>query len=163
MTKQDRVLGIILALISICIFFYVYFVDYNQFGEDPGPGLMSLVVGVGVFLCSLGLLFWPHEKNIEVADNKSQQDEGEEEILKPELLENYIQKTIIVSLAIVLYVVVLNLVGFVISSTLFMAFMIYYLDEVKTIKRTIISLFFSLAVTFTIFFVFEEYLNIFLP
>jgi len=149
-TKQDTGIGVLLLIISIYIFYYTATADFFEFGDDPGPTLFPLIVGTGLAICSVGLIFWPK--------NKSNKKEDSFKRMKNEVI-----KGIVVAISILIYVLLFQIIGFIYSSLIFLVFFIFYISKNRNIKSLLASIVTSVIVTFFIFFIFNNYLDIFLP
>jgi|SRR5690625_4414689 len=165
MTKNDRIIGGVILAIAIYMVYYSFTADFKQFGDDPGPTFLPLIIGIGLAICSIGLLFWPLQnekeedlsKPVEIDENGNEPDPKEKE--KRPL---YI-RAIVVAISSVVYVLLLENVGFIISTLVFMVFMIWYLAENRKKSLIFSAVVTSVIVTFSIHFIFENYLSIFLP
>ena len=156
MNKNDRIIGIVLILVAIYMFYYVNVAEYNQFGDDPGPTLLPLIIATGLTICGLGLVFWPKKQ----VDTETEDEQATGETTGE---PRNVRKGVIIAVSIVTYVLLLQFVGFIISTIVFMVFAINYLAEIRTRKSMILSVAISAVVTLSVFFVFEHYLRIFLP
>lgn len=156
MTKNDRIIGFVLLAIAIYMLYYANTVEYQQFEADPGPALFPLIVAIGLIVCSAGLIFWPKEKQ---SDDSIDQNE---ELPKKEFTAGYL-KTIVVAVSSIVYVLLLENIGFIISTLIFLTFIIWYLAEQRNRKMIVSAALTSVIVTFSVYFIFEKYLQIYLP
>jgi len=149
-TKQDTGIGIILLIVSFYIFYYTATADFFEFEEDPGPTLFPLIVGIGLAICSIGLIFWP----------KTKSDKKEESFQKS---ENGVIKGIVAAISILIYAFLFKIIVFIYSSLIFLVFFVFYMSKKKNKKLIFTSVITSVIVTFFIFYIFNNYLDIYLP
>jgi len=156
MTKVDRYIGISLVIIAIYMIYFAFTADYNQFGNDPGPTLLPMVVGIGLIFCGLFLILGPKSKK---GDNSTKDSDNETKQYK----NKHLIKTVVMFITLIIYVLLLEYIGFIYSTLISLSFTIWYLGEKRNIRLIVFSIIMSIIVTFSIFFIFEKYLKIFLP
>ncbi|MFZ5966061.1 MAG: tripartite tricarboxylate transporter TctB family protein [Bacillota bacterium] len=146
MKRADIISGIIGVLISAYVFY-----ESSKFPEDIvmiiGPSYFPRILATALLLVS-GILI------IHAYLGKSKKINGSFDIKNPG-----IQRAGIALLVTMIYCMVLNTLGFIISSTLYLFFLMVLLKKRNYIKMTIISTF----VTLGIYFIFKALLNITLP
>ncbi|MCM3709140.1 tripartite tricarboxylate transporter TctB family protein [Sporosarcina luteola] len=150
MTKNDRIIGLVIVAIGALMLFQTYILDYPVFLDDPGPKLMPQVIAILLVLCGIGLLAWPKKRvdSEEVTTEKNK---------KGTIL------MAIIGASLICYVILLNWLGFIISTFVFLAFVIWILSEVRNKMTIVKSGLVSIVVTMSIYLIFVEALGILLP
>src|SRR5699024_11595017 len=99
--------------------FYSTFLDnsISFSANDPGHTLMLRVIGVILFFCSIGLLIWPLKKETK-NDNKT------EEVVY--LQKGSFKRMSVLVGCIILYILLLDLLGFVLATIAFLTWSIWY-------------------------------------
>lgn len=150
MNKFDRGVGVSLILVGLMMYVNISSVNFPEFKNDPGPIFLPKVVIIGMVICGLGLLFWPKSRMEKTHEKNTQENTN-----------NLRMFGLFVTL--ISYVLIFKMVGFVISTILFLSFSIWFLSKTKNIKTFYLSIFTSLIVTGTIYLVFVKALKIVLP
>jgi len=153
MTKTDRIIGVVFLLICGGMVFSIVTMQHPNFDRDPGPTFVPLIYTISLFVCALGLLFFPSVKK------KSNEDEEKPTPIKK---ENTI-KMIVLFIALAMYVILFKPLGFVISTLLFLVFACYYLAPEKNFRLIINSLIITLFTIGIVYYVLKMQLNIQLP
>ena len=151
MTRNDRLIGLAVLVLGVLMVFRAFTLDFPEFANDPGPVFMPKVIGFLLILCAIGLLVWPQQPE-EKKDAESVHKKKENQL-----------KMVITAVSLVIYAVLINFLGFFISTVLFLSFLTWFLSEVKNKKVVILSVTSGLIITTTIFIVFEKLLSIILP
>ncbi|MCM3761988.1 tripartite tricarboxylate transporter TctB family protein [Alkalihalobacillus oceani] len=156
MSKNDRYIGLGIMVVGLYMLLQTFWVNYTQFPNEPGPVLMPRVIGGGLILCGFGLLLWPSKRGQETGPENEQEE--------PEYIQKGSKKRMLSIVgAFVGYIALLNIVGFVVSTLIFLTFSIWFLNPVKSRKSFIIAATTSIIVTLTVNFSFSMLLNIRLP
>ncbi len=146
MNKADVFAGILGILISIFVFF-----ESAKFPKDivmsVGPSYFPNILATALLIVS-GILII----NSFIGKNKKTYEKFD--VKSPE-----VQRAGISLLATIVYCLILKHIGFIISSTIYLLFLMYLLKKRNYIKMTVISI----CVTLSIYFVFKAVLNITLP
>ena len=144
---QERVMGIVIALLGLVMFLNTLNMSFLMLADDPGPKLLPQIVSIGLIGCGIGLIFYKNETAKKVTFT---------------LNEN--SKRMIVSfVALVVYAIVFNLLGYLISTFLFLTFLTWYLTKEKSRATIVKSLLNGVIVTVIIYVVFSTLLNVILP
>lgn len=138
--KADFIASIIMLFIGIYVLIEVS--NFRKISSlDIGPAFFPKILGILLIIFALLISFKAIKKN------------NNEKI-------NFVNKNlIIVLLSIILYCVLFNVIGFVISSTIMLAFLMRIMGSDKWIK-TIIT---SFVIVIVIYFIFKMLLNVPLP
>ncbi|MFZ4453733.1 tripartite tricarboxylate transporter TctB family protein [Salibacterium aidingense] len=155
MTKNDKYIGAFIILLGLYMFIQTFWTSYPNFPNEPGPVLMPKVIGGGLFLCGLGLLLWPKKKE------KKEEIYSKEEIVY--IQEGSLKRMFIIAGAFICYVAILNIIGFIISTIVFLAFSIWFLNPIKTKQTFIIATTTAIGMSIIVNFSFSKLLNIRLP
>jgi ABC-type polysaccharide/polyol phosphate export permease len=150
-TRNDRLIGIAVLILGTLMLYTAYTLDFPQFANDPGPVFMPKVIGFLLVFCAIGLLVWP--KKLEVKKDAENEHKQKENNLK----------MAITAVSLVIYAILINILGFFISTVLFLSFLTWFLSEVKNKKVVILSITSGVIIATTIFIVFEKLLSIILP
>lgn len=149
MAANDRWLGIIITGIGALMLYQVYTLEFPVFLDDPGPKLMPGIVGVLLVVCGLGHLLWPKAK-------------GKVEKKAP-LNKAAKTKILYVGIAVIVYVLLMEFTGYILSTFLFLTFMIWFLSENKNKLSFVKSGIVSIMITLAVYFIFEQLIGIILP
>lgn len=142
--KRDHIVGLILFVIGILAVILIQQFPVLEASSDPGPRLFPYIGSVGIILCSIGIFFRKNQGN-------------EEDIVS--------KATVIKSLFLIGILVVygfsLEFLGFLISTPIFLFILItlFSNDKKSYVKATAISL----LISFLLYFIFQNFLNIILP
>ncbi|MDQ0206877.1 tripartite tricarboxylate transporter TctB family protein [Alkalicoccobacillus murimartini] len=144
---QERVMGIVIAILGLLMFLNTLTMSFMMLADDPGPTLLPRVVSIALMACGLGLVFYKGKgaKPVTFSLNKN-------------------SKRMVVSfIALVLYALLFNVLGYLISTFLFLSFLTWYLTDQKskaTIWKSVTN---GIVVTAIIYVVFSQLLNVILP
>lgn len=147
MTRSDRWIGACLIGLAAMIMYLAATMDYHQFSNDPGPALLPKIVSVGLFLCGLGLLLWPKRKT---AAQEARQKEAT-------------MRMLVIALSFIVYTILMNVLGFVISTFLFICFAIWFLAKERSKKTLLWGVATSVVVTGCLYLTFVKLLSTVLP
>lgn len=151
MTKGDRWIGIALIVFGAFMLYQAFTMEFPVFPNDPGPVLMPKILGIGLLICGAGLLVWPKSEAAEAKrKEESKFDEGS-------------KRMAVIGSALILYIFLMKFIGFLISTVLFMAFVIWFLDDAKSKKTVVLSVVSSIIVSGGIYLIFNNGLGIILP
>jgi putative tricarboxylic transport membrane protein len=144
--KADIIAG------SIGLFISVYVIwEARHFPEDKvlllGPHFFPTMLAVGLGLLSLGLI-------VLAAKGKSRRQNDPFNIRSPG-----VQRAALALIATVFYCLIFNFIGFIITSTIYLMFLMYLLRQRAYLKMLTIAL----GVTFLVYGVFHTLLDITLP
>lgn len=155
MTKTDRIIGLIIMLLSIGMFYSAITMQHPQFDRDPGPSFIPMIYAIALFICTVGLVFFPRIKNEKKKENN---DEEVSQMFK----ENTV-KMIVLFISLIIYTALFKPLGFALSSLLFLMFAFYYLAPERSIKLIVNSFIISIIVIAAVYYVLKVQLNIQLP
>lgn len=147
----DALVGIIVALAGLVYVFTAYNLPRSTVGAPLSPSYFPLLLG-GV-LVVLGILLF-------IRSDMSKSIESLKNLKNMSKNEKANSKLIIITCAIcILYAVIFNVLGFVISTIVFLEAMLYLTNKKEILKNTIVSLCFSIGV----YIIFSNFLGIILP
>lgn len=144
---QERVMGMVIAGLGLLMFLNTFTMSFMMLADDPGPRLLPRVVSIALILCGIGLAFY--------------KSEGAKQ-LTFRLNENS-KRMVISFLALLAYALLFNVIGYIISTFVFLSFLTWYLTKEKdkaTIWKSLIN---GFVVTAIIYVVFSQLLNVILP
>lgn len=144
---QERVMGIVIAGLGLLMFLNTFAMSFMMLADDPGPRLLPRVVSIALILCGVGLAFY--------------KSEGARQ-LTFKLNENS-KRMVISFIALLAYALLFNVLGYIISTFVFLSFLTWYLTNEKdktTIWKSLIN---GFIVTAIIYVVFSQLLNVILP
>lgn len=144
---QERVMGMVIAGLGLLMFLNTFTMSFMMLADDPGPRLLPRVVSIALILCGIGLAFY--------------KSEGAKQ-LTFRLNENS-KRMVISFLALLAYALLFNIIGYIISTFVFLSFLTWYLTKEKdkaTIWKSLIN---GFVVTAIIYVVFSQLLNVILP
>jgi putative tricarboxylic transport membrane protein len=142
--KIDISVGACLSVLSVAI--YLYAETYKGSGvSNYGPNVFPQFLAVMLFITSIMLI-------VNAVKGKSQTD------LEGINLKGFIRTSITVGISIV-YLIVMQFIGFFVATLIFLYSMITYLGQ-KSLLTRIIS---SVAVSIIVYFIFKDFLKIPLP
>ncbi|MFS0788880.1 tripartite tricarboxylate transporter TctB family protein [Shouchella sp. 1P09AA] len=144
---QERVIGIVVAMLGLAMFLNTLTMSFMILVDDPGPILLPRIVSIALFLCGLGLIF-------------SQNNEAKPIVLK---LNANSKRMGISFLALLIYGVLFNVIGYMLSTFLFLSFLTWYLSKQKGITTILKSISSGIVVTAIIYLVFTQFLDVLLP
>lgn len=144
---QERVMGMVIAGLGLLMFLNTFTMSFMMLADDPGPRLLPRVVSIALILCGIGLAFY--------------KSEGAKQ-LTFRLNENS-KRMVISFIALLAYALLFNIIGYIISTFVFLSFLTWYLTKEKdkaTIWKSLIN---GFVVTAIIYVVFSQLLNVILP
>jgi len=145
--KKDEIIG---GIIGVLISGFVFY-ESSKFPKDIvmsiGPSYFPKILATALLLVS-GILI------INAIRGKSKKSAEGFDIKDPG-----IQRAGVALLATIVYCLVLNYIGFIISSSMFLLFLMYLLKKRNYFKMAAISI----GVTLSVYFIFRTLLNITLP
>ncbi|MBM0066012.1 tripartite tricarboxylate transporter TctB family protein [Alkalicoccobacillus gibsonii] len=144
---QERVMGMVIAGLGLLMFLNTFTMSFMMLADDPGPRLLPRVVSIALILCGIGLAFY--------------KSEGAKQ-LTFKLNENS-KRMVISFIALLAYALLFNVIGYIISTFVFLSFLTWYLTKEKdkaTIWKSLIN---GFVVTVIIYVVFSQLLNVILP
>lgn len=152
MTRNDRWIGLAVLILGVLMLYRAFTLDFPQFANDPGPVFMPKVIGFLLVLCAIGLLSWPKKPKEALKDIDDVHKKKENQL-----------KMVITAVSLVIYGILISILGFFISTVLFLSFLTWFLSDVKNKKVIILSITSGFIITLSIFIVFEKLLSIILP
>lgn len=155
LTKNDRMIGIVILLLALGMFYQAVTFEYPDFDLDPGPAFLPIVYSVALFFCALGIIFLPRKAKVE--------KEEDEAAASVEDSRGNMTRMIVIFVAFLLYVTIFKAVGFVLSTIIFLMFAFLYLAKARNTKLILTSLIISIATTGAIYYVMKVQLSIQLP
>ena len=148
-----KLANIILSVITLALSVYVFYVS-NQFpevlNEVPGPGIWPRALSVCLFGVSLFLLFTTIFSGKKAETNQGSEQKEEHPFLAKRTLRVYIM----MGVALV-YLVIMMLVGFIISTALFIVVIMLFMGEKKIWLVIVIGTGSSLGLYFLFYNVFR--------
>lgn len=137
--KVNKYIGWFFIVLGLCIVISTPFQVMGFVSNDFGPGMIFIYIAIGFI--SLGLLL----------------------IFKTKTNNNYyelgnVKRTLVTFLSIIGYIIVMQFLGFIISSIIFLVLMMYYLESKNIFVNIIVSLLFVIIV----YFLFSR-MNVLLP
>lgn len=147
MTKTDVYLGLAFILLSIYLFLHPFFYEYPSFPSDPGPALLPIVTSLLLFILSTFLIVTSIKKD----KNKTDKDDLNGQTL---VTKKGIKNFLMTSFFLIIYILLMYIFGFIISSIIFMIVTITYLDKSFSIKSVVINFITSFIVVFAIYYIF---------
>jgi putative tricarboxylic transport membrane protein len=138
--NANRYFGLFFIVLGLSIAAFTPSQVIGFLSTDFGPGMVFIIIAIS--LISLGLVLIcqsrkDNNKYYEIADIKG---------------------TFVIFLLIVFYIIIMNVFGFIISSFIFLNFMIYYLGN----KKILLNIFISTIFVVIIYFIFIN-MNVLLP
>ncbi|GAK03050.1 tricarboxylate transport protein TctB [Geomicrobium sp. JCM 19037] len=149
MTKKDRWIGLGVLGVGIYMILETLTMNYMNLMDDPGPVLLPRVVGSALALCGAGLVIG----GIKATPK-------EEKTPEKKAME---RKMFTVFGALVVYAVAFPILGYLLSTFLFLVGTMLYLANKRTGAHTIKVGVASAALTFALYWIFTEYLDVILP
>ena len=144
---QERLMGIIIAILGLIMFLNTLTMSFMMLVDDPGPTLLPRVVSIALIACGLGLAFYKSKDARPV-------------VFK--LNENS-KRMVISFIALLIYAILFNVLGYMLSTFVFLSFLTWYLTKQKNTAAIWKSLLNGLVVTAIIYLVFTQLLNVILP
>jgi putative tricarboxylic transport membrane protein len=144
---QERVMGMVIAGLGLLMFLNTFTMSFMMLADDPGPRLLPRVVSIALILCGIGLAFYKSEcaKQLTFRLNENS------------------KRMVISFIALLAYALLFNIIGYIISTFVFLSFLTWYLTKEKdkaTIWKSLIN---GFVVTAIIYVVFSQLLNVILP
>lgn len=131
MTKSfDKISGIIFLLISILFISESLKISGSAYGSVVGPKIYPLILGIVLGILSLRLLYEAFKQG---SDNK-------------ETMKLDYKKFGIIFISAIIYVFLLELIGYVISTFIFLVIAFQVMEKGKIIQTLLISAIFSYGV-----------------
>jgi putative tricarboxylic transport membrane protein len=150
-TDYDALVGIVVALVGLIYSIAAYNLPRSTVGTPLSPSYFPLLLGGVMVVLGISLFLRSSMENTKESLNALKNSSAKEK-------EN--SKLILLTVIIcVLYAVLFDHLGYVISTFLFVDSMLYLTNKKDMKKNAIISLIFSVL----IFFIFSELLGIVLP
>ncbi|MCM2675805.1 tripartite tricarboxylate transporter TctB family protein [Alkalicoccobacillus plakortidis] len=144
---QERVMGMVIAILGLLMFLNTLTMSFMMLADDPGPTLLPRIVSVALIFCGVGLIFLKSEgaKKVTFTLNKN-------------------SKRMVVSfVALLVYALLFNIIGYIISTFVFLSFLTWHLTENKNKSVIWKSLLNGIVVTVIIYIVFSQLLDVILP
>jgi putative tricarboxylic transport membrane protein len=126
----NRNAAIIFMLIGAFFLFESGKISASSFGSSVGPSIFPAGLGGILILLSIRLLY-------EIFKSKAT-NENSKKLLNKEML--------LVITALIVYIAIFEVIGYVISTFIFLTFMFILMDRTKVYKSVIISLVFSICI-----------------
>lgn len=128
----DKISGIVFLVISLLFISGSLQISGSAYGSAVGPKTFPLILGILLGLLSLRLLYESFKKNAETEQKEKSQ--------------MYYKNFGIIIVSAILYVCLLELIGFVISTFLFLLVAFQVMEKGKIIASIIIAAVFSIGV-----------------
>ncbi|TSB48457.1 tripartite tricarboxylate transporter TctB family protein [Alkalicoccobacillus porphyridii] len=145
--SQERVMGIVVAVLGLLMFLNTLTMSFMMLADDPGPTLLPRVVSIALVLCGVGLIFYKSEGTKRVTFTLTKNS----------------RRMVVSFISLVVYALLFNVVGYIISTFLFLSFLTWYLTHNKSKATIWKSLLNGLIVTAVIYIVFSRLLDVILP
>lgn len=126
----DRYAGVIFLLIGAAFIFESRKISSSSYGSNVGPDIFPIGLGILLILLSIRLLF-ETTKYVGESNNNSKPD---------------YKRFLLILVAAILYVLLLNTLGYVITTFLFLLFAFRVMEKGSWIKMILISAAFSIGV-----------------
>lgn len=152
MSKRDCWIGIGTFLVGAYMILETLTMDYMRLMDDPGPVLLPRIVGMALVVCGVALTVGGLK-----AKKKTERKEDSPEAKTRE------KKMYVMLGSLFLYAVAFSAFGYVLSTFLFLAATTLYLSSKRTKKHVVQVTVASLLITFSIYWIFTEYLDVLLP
>lgn len=146
MKSKDRIGGAVFAIFGILVTILATQIKIPANLSEPGPRLFPYIAGIGMTVCSLGMVFTA----------KKQEARG------PFLTREGWIRLGVVAAALVFYYLALEYIGFLISTPVFTFAIILILSSGKKVGKIAAALA-AVAATGTLYFLFQSVFKIFLP
>lgn len=147
----DALVGIIVALGGLIYLLAAYNLPRSTVGKPLSPSYFPFLLG-GILVVLGILLFLKSDMSKSKESLKDLKNIGEKEKANSKLIA-------ITCVVCIIYGVIFNTAGFVISTFLFVEFMLYLTNKKEMLKNSIVSLCFSIGV----YILFSKFLGIILP
>ncbi|QCR31658.1 tripartite tricarboxylate transporter TctB family protein [Lysinibacillus sp. SGAir0095] len=128
----DKISGIVFLVISLLFISGSLQISGSAYGSAVGPKTYPLILGIVLGLLSLRLLYESFKKNAETEQKEKSQ--------------MYYKNFGIIVVSAILYVFLLEIIGFVISTFLFLLIAFQVMEKGKMISSIIIAAVFSMGV-----------------
>ena len=150
-TNFDALVGIVVALGGLIYLLAAYNLPRSTVGAPLSPSYFPFILG-GI-LVILGILLFLQSNLAQSKESlKDIKNMGEKEKANSKLIA-------ITCVACIAYGVIFNTLGFVVSTFIFIEFMLYLTNKKEMLKNSIVSLCFSIG----IYILFSNFLGIILP
>lgn len=128
----DKISGIVFLVISLLFITGSLQISGSAYGSAVGPKTYPLILGILLFLLSLRLIYESFKK-----DSEMQQEEKSN--------RNY-KKLAIILFSAILYICLLEIIGFILSTFLFLLVAFQVMEKGKIMSSIIIAAVFSVGV-----------------
>ncbi len=128
----DKISGIVFLVISLLFISGSLQISGSAYGSAVGPKTYPLILGIVLGLLSLRLLYESFKKNTETENKEKSQ--------------MYYKNFGIILVSAILYVFLLEIIGFVISTFLFLLIAFQVMEKGKIVSSIIIAAVFSIGV-----------------
>jgi len=147
----DAIVGIVVAVCGLIYLLAAYLLPRSTVGSPLSPSYFPFLLGGTMTV--LGILLF-------LQSNMSESKQAIKNLKKMSEKEKANSKLIaITSVACIVYGVIFNALGFVISTFIFIEFMLYLTNKKEILKNAIVSICFSII----IYILFSRFLGIILP
>ena len=140
--RKDWWIGIALVLVAVLCIWQIEMTTPLELESDPGPLLFPRIAAIGLLLCGLGVVL-----------------SAKKEKLSKKLFN--LQAAVLVA-ALIGYVILLDILGFLISTLLFVAFSVWWLSRDGE-KKLVPALVAAVLVAGAVYYGFTEMFNVVLP
>ncbi len=147
----DALVGIVVALGGLIYILAAYLLPRSTVGKPLSPSYFPFLLG-GILVALGILLFLQSDMSKSMQSLKDLKNMSEKDKANSKLIT-------ITCVACIVYGVIFNTLGFVISTFIFIEFMLYLTNKKEMLKNTIVSLCFSIV----IYILFSRFLGIILP
>ncbi|MGV8982331.1 tripartite tricarboxylate transporter TctB family protein [Clostridium sp.] len=147
----DALVGIVVALGGVIYLIASYNIPRSTIGKPLSPSYFPFLLG-GILVVLGILLFFRSDLEKTKQSIKEMKNMSEKEKSNSKLI-------VITTVACIVYGIIFNTFGFVISTFIFIEFMLYLTNKKEMLKNTIVSICFSIV----IYILFSTFLGIILP
>ena len=151
---QDRGLGIFCSLFGLGVFMLSFTVKKRTV-LTIGPGFMPHIIGAVLLLLGVVLTVQTVRKNAPPSPSKPEDSPGSPSSRRAPVLATF--------LLLILYVALLEVLGFTLTTALYLTLQFCVLAETRTLKRLLIYLSASVVGSLVVTVIFSRLLRLYLP
>ena len=141
----DFLTGVISVILGIVYGVMAYSLKRSPMGEPLAPSIFPLIVAAGLVLFGIILLLKSNLESTKIAFQKIKETTTANDILSRKMI-------VLTVVAAIVYAIVFHILGYVISTFLFVGFIMSVLEPKKIAKNLIISAIFSIVVYYIFFY-----------
>ncbi len=141
----DFLSGLISIIFGIIYAYFAYNLKRSPMGDPMAPSIFPLIIAVGLIVFGLMLLLKSNVSELKAAFAKIKASTTESDILSRKMI-------ILTVLSSIVYAIIFEHLGYVISTFLFITFIMTVLEKNKLKRNLIVSLIFSIVVYYIFFY-----------